>query len=87
MSFLLSSNNFANANDYSICATNADGAILVKEEDGDNTSFALASSPTDFSHANSSDPDRGGYCEVTPDNYKLKTVSYTHLTLPTKRIV
>ncbi|WP_023648883.1 hypothetical protein [Candidatus Pelagibacter ubique] len=72
LSVLLSSNNFANANDYSICATNADGAILVKEEDGDNTSFALASSPTDFSHANSSDPDRGGYCEVTPDNYKLK---------------
>ena len=62
LSILLSSNNFANANDYSICATNADGAILVKEEDGDNTSFALASSPTDFSHANSSNPNQGGYC-------------------------
>ena len=71
-SVILTGNNIANANDYSICATNADGAILVKEEDGDNTSFALASSPTSFTHANSEDSQRGGYCEVTPDNYKIK---------------
>ena len=71
-SVILTGNNIANAADYSICATNADGAILVKEEDGDNTSFALASSPTSFTHANSDDADMGGYCEVTPDNYKIK---------------
>jgi len=71
-SVILTGNNIANAANYSICATNADGAILVDERDGDNTSFALASSPTSFTHANSDDADQGGYCEVTPDNYKIK---------------
>ena len=70
--FILSIGSNANAANYSICATNADGAILVDERDGDNTSFALASSPTSFTHANSSNPNVGGYCEVTPDNYKIK---------------
>ena len=69
---VLSIGSNANAANYSICATNADGAILVDERDGDNTSFALASSPTSFTHANSDDADQGGYCEVTPDNYKIK---------------
>jgi hypothetical protein len=71
-SVILTGNNIANAQDYSICATNADGAILVDERDSDNTSFALASSPTSFTHANSEDSQRGGYCEITPDNYKIK---------------
>tara|TARA_B110000211_G_scaffold222047_1_gene270314 strand:- start:619 stop:1086 length:468 start_codon:yes stop_codon:yes gene_type:complete len=71
-SIILTGNNIASDTDYSICATNADGAILVDERDGDNTSFALASSPTSFTHANSDDADKGGYCEVTPDNYKIK---------------
>ena len=71
-SIILTGNNIASDTDYSICATNADGAILVDERDGDNTSFALASSPTSFTHANSDDADQGGYCEVTPDNYKIK---------------
>ncbi len=62
----------ADAANYSICATNDDGAILVDERDGDNTSFALASSPTSFTHVNSSNSNVGGYCEVTPDNYKIK---------------
>ena len=70
--FILLIGSNANAANYSICATNADGAILVDERDGDNTSFALASSPTSFTHANSDDADQGGYCEVTPDNYKIK---------------
>ena len=70
--FILSIGSNANAANYSICATNADGAILVDERDGDNTSFALASSPTSFTHVNSSNSDVGGYCEVTPDNYKIK---------------
>ena len=70
--FILLIGSNANAANYSICATNADGAILVDERDGDNTSFALASSPTSFTHANSDDADKGGYCEVTPDNYKIK---------------
>jgi hypothetical protein len=71
-SIILTGNNIASDTDYNICATNADGAILVDERDGDNTSFALASSPTSFTHANSDDADKGGYCEVTPDNYKIK---------------
>ena len=69
---VLSIGSNANAANYSICATNADGAILVDERDGDNTSFALASSPTSFTHVNSSNSNVGGYCEVTPDNYKIK---------------
>ena len=69
---ILSIGSNADAARYSVCATNADGAILVDERDGDNTSFALASSPTSFTHANSDDADQGGYCEVTPDNYKIK---------------
>ena len=69
---ILSIGSNANAANYSICATNADGAILVDERDGDNTSFALASSPTSFTHVNSDDSNKGGYCEVTPDNYKIK---------------
>jgi len=69
---ILSIGSNANAGDYNICATNADGAILVDERDGDNSSFALASSPTSFTHVNSSNSDVGGYCEVTPDNYKIK---------------
>ncbi len=69
---ILSIGSNADAANYSICATNDDGAILVDERDGDNTSFALASSPTSFTHVNSSNSDVGGYCEVTPDNYKIK---------------
>ena len=69
---ILSIGSNADAANYSICATNADGAILVDERDGDNTSFALASSPTSFTHVNSSNSNVGGYCEVTPDNYKIK---------------
>ena len=69
---VLSIGSNANAANYNICATNADGAILVDERDGDNTSFALASSPTSFTHVNSSNSNVGGYCEVTPDNYKIK---------------
>ena len=69
---VLSIGSNANAAKYNICATNADGAILVDERDGDNTSFALASSPTSFTHVNSSNSNVGGYCEVTPDNYKIK---------------
>jgi len=71
-SIILTSNNIANAADYNICATNAEGAILVDESDGDNTSFALASSPASFTHEDPDDSTKGGYCEVTPDNYKIK---------------
>jgi len=69
---ILSIGSNADAARYSVCATNADGAILVDERDGDNTSFALASTPTSFTHTASGDTTRGGYCEVTPDNYKIK---------------
>ena len=69
---ILSIGSNADAARYSVCATNADGAILVDERDGDNTSFALASTPTSFTHTAFGDTTRGGYCEVTPDNYKIK---------------
>ena len=59
---ILSIGSSADAARYSVCATNADGAILVDERDGDNTSFALASSPTSFTHTAFGDTTRGGYC-------------------------
>ena len=74
--FILLIGSNANAANYSICATNADGAILVDERDGDNTSFALASSPTSFTHTAFGDTTRGGYCEVTPDFYKVKIFQF-----------
>ena len=73
---LSTTSNYANADDYNTCATNADGAILVDERDGDNTSFALASSPTSFTHTAFGDTTRGGYCEVTPDFYKVKMYQF-----------
>ena len=73
---LSTTSNYANADDYNTCATNADGAILVDERDGDNTSFALASSPTSFTHTAFEDTTRGGYCEVTPDFYKVKMYQF-----------
>jgi len=73
---LSTTSNYANADDYNTCATNADGAILVDERDGDNTSFALAASPTSFTHTAFEDTTRGGYCEVTPDFYKVKMYQF-----------
>ena len=73
---LSTTSNYANADDYNTCAINADGAILVDERDGDNTSFALASSPTSFTHTQFEDTTRGGYCEVTPDFYKVKIYQF-----------
>ena len=73
---ILSIGSSADAARYSVCATNADGAILVDERDGDNTSFALASSPTSFTHTAFGDTTRGGYCEVTPDFYKVKIFQF-----------
>ena len=73
---LSTTSNYANADDYNTCATNADGAILVDERATDNTSFALASSPTSFTHTQFGDTTRGGYCEVTPDFYKVKMYQF-----------
>jgi hypothetical protein len=73
---LSTTSNYANADDYNTCATNADGAILVDERDVDNTSFALASSPTSFTHTAFGDTTRGGYCDVTPDFYKVKMYQF-----------
>ena len=74
--FILSIGSSADAARYSVCATNADGAILVDERDGDNTSFALASNPTSFTHTAFGDTTLGGYCEVTPDFYKVKIFQF-----------
>ena len=69
---ILMSISYADNDDYNACATNDDGAILVKEEASDHTSFALASSPSNFTLTMGDDLNRGGFCEVTPDNYKVK---------------
>jgi hypothetical protein len=71
-SIILTGNVYADAANYNVCATNDAGAILVKEEASDHTSFALASSPTSFTLTMEDDVNRGGFCEVTPDNYKIK---------------
>ena len=71
-SIILTGNVYADAADYNVCATNDAGAILVKEEASDHTSFALASSASSFTLTMGDDVNRGGFCEVTPDNYKVK---------------
>ena len=71
-SIILTGNVHADAADYNVCAANDAGAILVKEEASDHTSFALASSATSFTLTMGDDVNRGGFCEVTPDNYKVK---------------
>ena len=69
---ILISGSYADNDDYNICATNADGAILVQELDDDHTSFALESSSSDFTLLDGNNVNQGGFCEVTPDNYKIK---------------
>ncbi|MBD1134529.1 hypothetical protein IDH19_04455 [Pelagibacterales bacterium SAG-MED48] len=68
---LLTGNSYADDDDYNICATNANGAILVEQNNSDHHSFALASSPTDFTVVMGDNANQGGMCEVTPDNYKF----------------
>ena len=69
---ILMSISYADNDDYNACATNDDGAILVKEEADDHTSFALESSPSNFTLTMGDDINIGGFCEATPDNYKVK---------------
>ena len=63
---------------YVVCATDANGAILVNEEgSSDLSSFAYASDPTNFDlitrgEVGGSMTDIGASCDITPDNYKLK---------------
>ena len=73
---IISIGSSADAARYSVCATNADGAILVDERDGDNTSFALASSPTSFTHTAFGNTTKGGHCDVTTDFYKVKIFQF-----------
>ena len=70
--------NYVNGNENVICATNASGAILVKEEASpDLSSFALASDPDNFNLLdkgtinNVENVDMGASCDITPDNYKM----------------
>ena len=62
---------------YTICATDANGAILVNEEGNEDlSSFALATDPTNFNiidigNINGEKADMGASCDITPDNYKL----------------
>jgi hypothetical protein len=63
---------------YTICATDANGAILINEEGNEDlSSFALASDPTNFNlidrgNINDEEADMGASCDITPDNYKMK---------------
>ena len=62
---------------YTICATDANGAILINEEGNEDlSSFALASDPTNFNlidrgNINDEEADMGASCDITPDNYKM----------------
>jgi hypothetical protein len=62
---------------YTICATDANGAILVNDEGNEDlSSFALASDPTNFNiidrgNINGVEADMGASCDITPDNYKM----------------
>jgi hypothetical protein len=62
---------------YTICATDANGAILVNDEGNEDlSSFALATDPTNFNlidrgNINGAEADMGASCDITPDNYKM----------------
>ena len=62
---------------YTICATDANGAILVNDEGNEDlSSFARATDPTNFNlldrgNINGSEADMGASCDITPDNYKM----------------
>jgi len=68
---------YVSNDNYTICATDANGAILVNEEGGqDLSSFALATDPTNFNildkgNVNRERVDIGASCDITPDNYKM----------------
>ena len=73
-----SAENYVDSDSYTICATNANGAILVNETgSGDLSSFALASNPTNFNLLDKgtingqANVDMGASCDITPDNYKM----------------
>jgi hypothetical protein len=73
-----SAENYVDSSRYTICATDANGAILVNETgSGDLSSFALASDPTNFNLLdkgtinNVPNTDMGASCDITPDNYKM----------------
>ena len=62
---------------YTICATDANGAILVNDEGNEDlSSFALATDPTNFNiidrgNISGAEADMGASCDITPDNYKM----------------
>ena len=73
-----SAENYVDSSRYTICATDANGAILVNETgSGDLSSFALASDPTNFNLLDKgtingqANVDMGASCDITPDNYKM----------------
>ena len=73
-----SAENYVDSSSYTICATDANGAILVNETgSGDLSSFALASDPTNFNLLDKgtingqANVDMGASCDITPDNYKM----------------
>jgi hypothetical protein len=73
-----SAENYVDSSRYTICATDANGAILVNETgSGDLSSFASASDPTNFNLLDKGtindvpNVDMGASCDITPDNYKM----------------
>ena len=72
-----SAESYVSLDSYTICATDANGAILVNEEGNEDlSSFALATDPTNFNiidigNINGEKADMGASCDITPDNYKL----------------
>ena len=72
-----SAESYVSLDSYTICATDANGAILVNEEGNEDlSSFALATDPTNFNiidrgNINDEEADMGASCDITPDNYKM----------------
>ena len=72
-----SAESYVSNDSYTICATDANGAILVNDEGNEDlSSFARATDPTNFNlldrgNINGSEADMGASCDITPDNYKM----------------
>jgi len=72
-----SAESYVSNDSYTICATDANGAILVNDEGNEDlSSFALATDPTNFNlidrgNISGEEADMGASCDITPDNYKM----------------
>ena len=73
-----SAESYVSNDSYTICATDANGAILVNDEGNEDlSSFARATNPTNFNLLDKGTINQvknqniGASCDITPDNYKM----------------